>query len=312
MTPNESMNTELSDEQMDDLVAGIDKPRNTEIPMHDPKEGSDGKEKESKETEKAKEEFFEFSHNGKQVKATRDQLVRWAQQGINYPQRAQELNAQQTKWAQEKAQAEKQYGEYQKIDQWAKQNPDQWQKLQQSYQQMISGQPAPAGQTPGQAPAYDPYASKFQRLESQLTQIAPIVEQFASRFEQEKVKAEDTALESEVQSIREKYKDLDWTTLNDRGQSDLEYRVLEHAQKNGIPSFAVAFRDLLHDELMQKASTQAKLNVSTGIQNRSRLGLLDNSSSKQNRVEAAKKPMRETSYEDIMDEIRGELRAKHS
>lgn len=310
MTLNESNNTELSDEQMDDLVAGIDKPRNSEIPMHDPKEGADGKEKDPKEaSEKVKEEFFEFSHNGKQVKATRDQLVRWAQQGINYPQRAQELNAQQSKWAQDKAKYDKEYAEYKKIDEWAKQNPDQWTRLQQSYQQVVSGQPT---QTPGQAPAYDPHSPVIQRLQSQIQEMAPIVQEFQNERAQSKVKAEDTALEGEIQSIREKYKDLDWNTLNDRGMSDLEYRVLEHAQKTGIPSFAVAFRDLLHDELMQKASTQAKLNVSTGIQNRSRLGLLDNSSPKQNRIEAAKKPMRETSYEDIMDEIRGELRAKHS
>ena len=94
-----------SEEYLDSLADGVDKPRNSERAMTAA----------PKEAAPSKEEMFEFVHNGKTIKANKDQLIKYAQQGYDYPQRAQKLNQQTAKWNQERADWEKKWGIYKQI-----------------------------------------------------------------------------------------------------------------------------------------------------------------------------------------------------
>ena len=70
--------TELSDEQMDQLVNESEKtPDTTERPMSD----------EPAKTENAGDFYLEFNHGGKQIRATREQALKYAQMGYDYPQK---------------------------------------------------------------------------------------------------------------------------------------------------------------------------------------------------------------------------------
>lgn len=284
----ESTNTELTDQQMDDLVERVESPKG------EPAERAMTKEPEAP----VKEDLIEFTHNGKQIKGTRDQLIKWAQQGYDYPQKAQKLNQDKAKWEADRQKWEQSYSPYKQIDDWAKKNPEAWQKMQESWKQ---AQAAPAATTS------DPYATKFQSLEAKLNQfeqvINPVVEKLSTAEQQE----HDQKLDQEIQSIREKHKDLDWTTIDENGKS-LEYKVLEHAQKNGIRNFTTAFKDFCHDELISRAEAQAKLNVSKDIQTKSKLGILGTSPTPKKGISVVK-DVRSKSYNDIEAEIREELRS---
>lgn len=295
MSDYEVEKTELSDEQIDKLVDSSEKSSNRDVPMT-------AKEAEPKEPQVKEETIYEFNHNGKPIKATRDELVKWAQQGYDYPQKMQLLN-------QTKAQMEKHFQEweskwtpYKQIDEWAAKNPDQWKALEQSWR---SGQYNPAATQSNQN---DPYAPKFQSLEQKLAQIEQFTQTQMAKEQTENQKRLDEKLDQDVKSIREQYKDLDWSNLDETGKT-LEQKVLEHASQNGIANFKTAFRDFYHDQLIERAGAQAKLNISKGIQSQTKLGVLGTSPTSQKRGLTETKDPRKQSYEELAKEGLAELLA---
>lgn len=288
-----------SEEELDTLVDGGEKATNRERPMADePK----------KEAAPTKEEY-EFVHNGKPIKGTRDQIIKWAQMGYDRPQFAQKFNQEKQKWEQDRQNWEKQWGVYRQIDDYAKQNKDWFDHWQQAWQNKGQIQ-QPGAQSPqtGAIPAeIQPYLSKIQSLEQKLSQFEPVVNQILERDQVAKQKEEDTKLDQEVQSIRKQYQDLDWDNLDENGRS-LEMRVLEHAQTNGISKFGAAFKDLLHDDLISRAQAQAKQAVAKGIQNRTKLGVLGESPTSQKGMPERNRNIRDTTYEELEQEIREEIK----
>lgn len=309
MNEVESINVspdERSNDELDSIGEGTGPSRSSERAM-------------TKEPEKAPQtakEDYEFTHNGKPIKATRDQILKWAQQGYDYPQKAQKLNLERSKWEQERTQFEQQrqkYSPYQQIDEWASKNPTQWQQLEQMWKQSqtnpqsLNGSQMNFGNQNQISPELQPYISKIQTLEQQLSQIVPLVQQTVEERQTFKQKEQDNELAQDIQSIREKYKDLDWQSLDENGKS-LEYRVMEHAEANGISKFAPAFRDLLHDDLISRAQAQAKQSVSKGIQTRTKLGVLGESPTSSRGSPERTKNIRDTSYEELEQDIKEEIR----
>lgn len=303
---------ERTPEQLDQLADNADVARNSERPMS-------AKDAEPTKESPSPKEDYEFVHNGKPVKGTREQILKWAQMGYDRPQVMNKINEEKKKWDQEKAQFEQlrqKFTPYQQIDEWAVKNPTQWQKIQELYGQAqqnpnafqqqgnYQGQPSQNGLI---SPEFQPYISKIQSLEQQLSQIIPHVQQFNEWRTNTTQKEEDTKLETEIQSIRDQHKDLDWASIDENGKS-LEMKVLEHAQTTGIPTFRAALRDLLHDDLMNRAQAQAKQSVAKGIQTRTKLGVLGESPTPQKGRESNIRDIRNTSYEEIERDIREELR----
>jgi hypothetical protein len=293
-----------SNDELDSLVDA--KPSNHERPMvREP----------DKAAQPIKDEY-EFVHNGKSIKANRDQMIKWAQMGYDRPQFQQKINQEKLKWDQERAEFTKnqqKWAPYQQIDQWAQQNPSQWQQIEQMWKQAqanpqgFSQAQHGNGQTQQVAPEFQPYISKIQSLEQQISQLVPTVQEWQQERVTNKEKEEDTKLNQEIQSIRQSHKDLDWDNLDESGKT-LEMRVLEHAQETGIPTFRAALRDLLHDDLISRAQAQAKQAVSKGIQSRTRLGVLGESPTSQRGMPERTKSIKDTSYEEIEQEIRDEIR----
>lgn len=288
---------ERTNDDLDKLADDSDKATNRERPMT----------KEAVKPEPKKDDGFEFTHNGKPIKANREQIIKWAQMGYDRPQFAQKLNAEKAKWEQDRQNWEKSWGPYKQIDEYAKQNQDWWNFILQQWQ--TRGQGNPQASAPGAAQAHqgqpDPFAPKLQALEQKLvSKFEPVL----SHFEQMKVREEDAKLEREIQSLREQHADLDWETRDENGKS-LELRILEHAQAQNIPTFRAAMRDLLHDELLSRASNQAKISIAKGIQAKTKLGVLGETSTPTKGMPQKNRDMRKTSYEELENDIREELRA---
>ena len=254
---------------------------------------------------------LEFTHNGKQVKGTLEQVLKWAQQGYDYPQKMQQFNQQTNKWNAEKGQWEQKWGQYKQIDEYAQKNPQWWNTVKQQWE--TRGSTTVAGATGTQATSQpNPYEQKIQSLETKLNefgQIVPVVQQFFTERQQESMKREDQALDTEIKSIRDKYKDLDFDTLDETGKS-LEYKVLEHAKNNGIKSFQTAFRDLCHDQIIAHSQQAAKVNMAAEVQKNSRLGILGKSPTPQTKSFQAPTNIRKQSYENITQDALAELAAK--
>lgn len=295
----ENVAAERTTEELDQLADGTELSRNTERPMTE----ADTEKASARAGQKKAEDGFEFEHGGKKVKANREQMIKWAQMGYDRPQAMQKFNAEKRAWDDEKKKWEGQWGIYRQIDDWARQNPEAWNHIQQGWQRRGTAPAVNGDAAAGSAP--DAYSPKLQALEQQFSQFAPVVQKLEGYLQNVQNEAEDRELDQEVQSIREQHKDLDWTNPDENGKS-LELRVLEHAQEIGTKSFKVAFRDLLHEELVNRAASQAKLAVAKGIQKNSKLGVLGESPT--SRMKSPQRDIRKTSYEELEAEIKEELR----
>lgn len=197
----------------------------------------------------AAEPTYEITHNGRQIKATLSQVLKWGQQGYDYNQRMAEFKKQQ-----EAVSAIE--GKYKPIDEWVAANPDKWERLQAVIKAEQEGH--------GDLPA--PVLQKLERFES-------IVNELQKERDAAKAKADDEALEREVQSFREKYKDLDWTSVDADGRTR-EQKVYAHAVEHGFKTFKSAFLDLYHDELVTFADTKARESLAKEKERNAKTGLL--------------------------------------
>lgn len=295
-------NTERSTEELDKLADNTEVSRNAERQMT----ATDTPEKEVKAT---KEEVVEFTHAGKPIKATKEQLMKWAQQGYDYPQKMQKFNQEKAAWEKAKADLEKNYTPYKQIDEYAKTNKAWWDYMLKGWESRNTFTPQASTQSPqtGQIVIPPEVSQKIQSLEAKLGETASFIDSVQKEREMQKAKEQDERLDKDIQSIRTELKDLDWESLNDEGKN-LETRILEHAQSNGIPTFRAAARDLLFPDLIARASSLGKVAVAKGVQAETKLGILGRSPNSRQVTPQSNRNMRQTSYEMLEQEIKDELR----
>lgn len=289
-----SENEQLTEEQMDALVNETNTPSNNDIPMHAP-------EPEPQAPAQTDQDYIEFPHNGKTIKATREEAKKWAMMGYDYPQKMGEFNKQRQEFERQRQEFESQYAPYRQLDEWAKQNPTQWQTFSQQWEAYNQGLQNPIQQQ-GQT---DPYQPKFQIYDQQLNQISQGLSTLLAERERAERESADKRYQDEVKSIREQYKDLDFDTPDEQGKS-LEYKILEHAKNTGISNFRAAFRDFYHDQLISNVEAKAKQSLSQSVQKNSKLGVLGTSPTPKKGLQSAG-DVRNKSYDVLAQEALDEL-----
>ena len=203
---------------------------------------------------------WEFDWNGKKVAPeSRDKLMTWANQGYNYSQRMAEINRRQ-KEIEQASERYKGYDRYAEIDQFAKQHPEWMDHVNQLWAQRSSWKPGGAAeqqQAPGAGGPDPAFLEALKPLQSEIEQLRQWRE--AQLAEQAKVDEQrhDEALSQEIESIRGQNPNIDFDAVDQSGMT-LEGRILQHAAEIGTSSFRAAFRDYLHDQLLESAKA-AKL-----------------------------------------------------
>lgn len=198
-----------------------------------------------------KEQEYEITYKGHTIKAPLSKVLKWAQMGYDAPQREAEFS----KREQAIKAIETTYGP---IDEWVKANPEKWEKIQGAITQEQNGF--------GDLPANHPIVQRLLKIE----------ETFNQKQQQERTatqQKEDQELETEVKSIREKYKDLDWASADELGRSAMEVKVLMHADKHKM-TFKSAFADLYLDDLLKSAETRAREQFAATKERQAKAGIL--------------------------------------
>ena len=113
----------------------------------------------------------------------------------------------------------------------------------------------------------NPLLQDFQTLKQQVQELAQYKNAVVER-------QEDQAYIGELESIKKQYPKIDLATPDETGKS-LEYKILEHAQQNGIKKFSIAFKDYMHDELLKLKEEEAKEKLIKDKNAKSKLGILD-------------------------------------
>ncbi len=215
---------------------------------------------------------FAFTVGGKEIKLDlakdRDKLMRWAQQGYEAPNKIGELNKKLEGYTQRETQYKEWQEKYGPVDDYVRQNPQFWDHVVKQYQQQQ--QQVQNGQQEQVSPAIQQLMQEVQGLK----QIASTYQQ----QEQERQAMRDDALYmDEFSKVQKQYPKIDFSTPDQEGKN-LEYKVLEFAQAKGIKEFTTAFKAFHHDELLKLAQEEAKEKLISDRQSKSKLGILNVSS----------------------------------
>lgn len=241
---------------------------------------------------------WEFEWSGKKiVPESRDKLMTWASQGYNYSQRKGEL---EKTYAERMADIEAQkakyasFDRYQKVDEFARQNPQWWEHVEKNFQERDTYQLDPALK-----PVLEPILQKQQALESVL-----------SEWQQEKQKQEyerqDQALGAEIDEIRKQFPNIDLTSVDPASGETLELRVLKHAGELGTTSFRAAFRDYFHDKLIEMSKSSALESAAKEKEQMAKKGILGKSPTPVKGIAPAQN-LRGKSYDQLTQEALAEL-----
>jgi hypothetical protein len=214
---------------------------------------------------------YEFNARGQSVKIKENdpRFQQWLSQGHDYSNNVAAMKAERDAFDRSRGEWEKKWQPIREIDDYASQNSDWWNHVEQSYQQRQAF--APEG-------VPDPVRQYLdQRLEPVAKDI-PLMKQFLQEMQTQKMEKqqteEDAKLSDAVKSIQTKYPDLDFAAKDESGLS-LEHRVLNHAVQNGFPTFRAAFLDYYHDSLEKTAESRGREAVMKDISARKKLGILD-------------------------------------
>lgn len=238
------MPNDFTEEQADELLSSIE---NTETP-------------EEVTQEQPTVQEYSFTHSGKEIKAPIDNILKWASQGYDAPNRIGDLSKQLDEYKQKESrfkEIETQYGD---VDKFARENPDWWKHVSESYQQKFLE--AKAGGNP-----------ELIGLQKELEDLKNFKLQLEQDRQAEVNRREDEAYQSELQALTKAYPKIDFSSVGPDGKS-LEYKVLQHAKENGIKKFTTAFRDFYHDDLMKLQAESAKEGLLKERQQRTKLGIL--------------------------------------
>lgn len=238
---------DFTEEQADELLGSIENP-------------SEGTQQEA--TPPPVQEYS-FTHSGKEIKAPIDNILKWASQGYDAPNRIGDLSKQIEDYKQKEGQF-KQYEErYGAVDKYAKENPQWWDHVSKSYQQLLA-------ESQG---SQSPQLTEFQK---ELEELKNFKLQLEQDRQSEQMKREDETYQNELSALTKAYPKIDFNTVGPDGKS-LEYKVLQHAKENGIKKFTTAFRDFYHDELMKMQAEGAKESLLKERQAKQKFGILGES-----------------------------------
>lgn len=236
---------------------------------------------------------MEFTWNGKPIKAPVDRFKQWASQGYDYAQKMQDFKAQQSEFEKSQKEFEPLRSRYGEIDAYAKQNPQWLEHVNQQYMSAI-----------GKAQSEGAPSAEIQALKQELQELKSFKDELTTERTTAQQQKEDQTLNSEIQSIQEKYKDLDWKTPNGEGKT-METQVIEFAIQNGIKNFEHAFKLFNHDSLITLHASQAKEQNVAAKQAQTKAGLLGSTPAPTKQLARASN-IKSKSYNDLTREALAE------
>lgn len=292
-TPDITQDTAGDSVDVDGILSELENPTAREIPMTQPEPKAAAPD--PAQAQAAQE--FEFTWNGKQIKAPVDKVKQWAQQGYDYAQKMQAINERETRYKEWES-------KYKPVDDYIKQDPQWWEHVQQSYAQRLQGLQGQQTQAQSLDPSH-PVSQEIAQLRAQFNELAQFKQAITQEREAQRIATEDQQLNTAIESIRKEYPDLDLAQVDDSGKT-LELRVMEYGIQNGIKDFQAAFKLFNHEALIKRAEERGKEHVQKDLQKKTKLGLLGKTQAPTRAISEAR-DIKSKSYEDILDEAKLEL-----
>lgn len=209
---------------------------------------------------------WKFKSGDKEVVVDDENKARtWMAQGHNYAQKMGEFNKRVSEWERSQQEREaryKGYDRYHEVNEFAQKNPEWWQFVEQQWSQRETAQVPPE------------LAQHISPLLQRLQQTEGVLQEWQKERLTAKEREEDAKLDQEIQAIRDKYPNIDLSAVDPETGRSLEHRIYQHAGEIGTQSFAVAFKDYLHDRLIEDAKASALAANAKQAQEKAKQGVL--------------------------------------
>lgn len=220
----------------------------------------------------------EYEIDGKKIKEPREMILKRAQLGYRYAQRAHELNQKEESFKEREArfkeieEANKKLARWQEYNEFAEKNPEWWQTVEQAWQNRANVQQS----------SQDPINPIVATLQQELAEVKKQLGEFHASTEQQKqalqTAAEDKAFDEEISSVATKF-GVDLSATDEQGRS-LEWQVLEHMKSLGMDGskpghFTAAFKDYHFDNFVSRSKEQALEQHAKGKAEAEKAGILD-------------------------------------
>lgn len=226
------------------------------------------------DTNAAPEAEFEYQARGQTIKEPISKILNRASQGYDYAYNNAQLKAEREAYLQERQQFDERAKYYQEVMEYAAQNPQWWEH--------VNGQFQNRGQQPGQqqfqdpTQAQDPIQQYRQLINEELAPLKQFVNETLAERHKAAAEAADSQLKKEIEETKKLYSFQDFNRIDEHGRS-IEAKVLEHAKKIGTNSFKVAYRDLYHEDLMNRAKSEGLQKAAEEKQRLTKLGIIGGS-----------------------------------
>lgn len=171
----------------------------------------------------------------------KDHLIALAQKGHAFETNQEQLNRQLREIEEHK----QKYDPYKQLDEFASQNPQFWNKVQELYGQFQNGN-LQQDQTNQIDITQHPAFKELQKKN----------EEIARRMEEDDIRKADEEIDRQLNSLMDKHKQYDWKT--DEGYGNLGVRVMRHALEKGYPDIESAFNNLMGDDMRIRAEMESK------------------------------------------------------
>ncbi len=177
--------------------------------------------------------------------------------------------------------------ELKQLDDYARENPKFLDLVKENWTKLQSGdlQQSEANQA---APVWD----KLNTLESRLNEII-------SEKTKMKEAQDDQALDNELKSLREKYKDFPWNDKDEFGYTR-EHKLLQHLSNGGFHSAKAAFMDMYGEEILEKTIQKTKEQITNEIQSRNKKGLIVHDRLHSKSAVQPRRDLRSVTYDDLL------------
>jgi hypothetical protein len=292
---------------VDSLLAEIEKPADPRA-MDSPEQPTEAPEQPQEAKPWEPPEWSHFEWNGKKLfPDSPDKAKQWLSMGYNYSQRMGELNKQH---AERLAQIEKQQKEweaeqkrlspYREVDQYAAQNKEWWDFVQQQYQERAQWR-ASQGLPPELQQQLAPVLGELNELKSWKQTWEQQQAEIAQRQQEEEYQRQDQALDAEIKSLQEQFPNYDFSAVDPATGQTLELAILKHAEAHGIPTFKAAVWDYLGPKLIVDAKANGQVQAAKQVQAKAKAGIIGQTPTPTKVVQPAQN-LKAKSYNDLRDE----------
>lgn len=246
---------------------------------------------------------LKYSASGKEIEEDIQTILTRASKGYHYAQQMEALKKEREEFSPQIEEAKRLNEKWSQYEDYAKQNPewyDHWQSAWNNRHTRNSEGMFDSDQANYQAMIDAKVAEKLKPYEERLRELGDFTQT-------SKIKEEDSKLESEINSIRSQYKDIDFDRTDPETGMSLEYQVLKFGSEHGIRSYEQAFKAFYHDKLVERqVALKEKEKIELEKQKRSQ-GIISESSSPH--VNGKPVNLRNKNWEQVTDMALADLEA---